>query len=146
MFSAIVERRLFGITQAHVMVAILIQPFFSGHQVRHCYSSFVFFLSSPSFSSFCFLIIFFVVCSHSQVLANGVGITRNPFRNDYPAHFLNVQVSGRAVTDGQGTPEQLLVYDEGKPVCEIISRSSENKGMQEGTLFVLHFILLFFRF
>lgn len=62
------------------------------------------------------------------MLANGVGITRNPFRNDYPAHFLNVQVSGHAVTDGQGTPEQLLVYDEGKPVCEIVSRSSLNGG------------------
>jgi len=66
--------------------------------------------------------------SGDKVIANGVGITANPYRKDFPAHYLNVQVSGKLVTDGASglTPEQILVYDEGKPITEVISTSSES--------------------
>jgi hypothetical protein len=64
----------------------------------------------------------------SKVLANGVGISKNPFRQDFPAHYLNIQIPGKLVTDGStgSTPEQILIYDEGKPVTEVITRSSES--------------------
>lgn len=33
----------------------------------------------------------------SKVIANGVAVTENPFRKDFPAHFYNVQVAGKCV-------------------------------------------------
>jgi len=68
--------------------------------------------------------------SSEKVIANGVGITANPFRKDFPAHFLNIQVPGKLVTNGDSgvTAEQVLIYDEGKPVPEVITKSSEVEG------------------
>jgi hypothetical protein len=60
---------------------------------------------------------------------SGVAISANPYRDDFEGMFINVQPKGVSVTDGtKGTPEQLVIYDEQKPVPELISRSSETKG------------------
>jgi len=66
----------------------------------------------------------------SRVVANGVAITGNPFRNTFPAHFINAQIAGTAVTDNCAgtTPEQILVYDDETPTPEIVSPSSLTQG------------------
>jgi hypothetical protein len=66
----------------------------------------------------------------TNVIANGVAITGNPFRNTFNAHFINAQVAGTAVTDNCAgtTPEQLLVYDDDTPTPEILSTSSLTNG------------------
>jgi hypothetical protein len=46
----------------------------------------------------------------AQVHCNGVAVTAHPFRSDFPGYFINAQVAGKAVTDNQGTPEQIIVW------------------------------------
>jgi hypothetical protein len=59
------------------------------------------------------------------VHANGVAVTKNPFRKDFPAYFLNVQLGADArVTDAStgATPEQVLIYDDaGMPTPDILA-------------------------
>ena len=66
----------------------------------------------------------------SRVVANGVAITGNPFRNTFNAHYINTQVAGTAVTDNCAgtTSEQILVYDDDAPTPEILATSSLNGG------------------
>lgn len=66
----------------------------------------------------------------SRVIANGVAITGNPFRNTFPAHYINAQVAGTAVTDNCAgtTPEQILVYDDDAPTPETLATSSLTNG------------------
>jgi hypothetical protein len=89
------ERKLFGLAQSEVQMAILVQPYLK-----------------------------------DQIICNGVGITANPFRKDFDAFFVNVQVPGVNVTDNCGgeTPEQMLIYDDNGPCPELISHSSLMHG------------------
>lgn len=66
----------------------------------------------------------------SRVIANGVAITGNPFRNTFNAHYINSQVAGTAVTDNCAgtTSEQILVYDDDAPTPEILATSSLTGG------------------
>ncbi len=71
--------------------------------------------------------------------AMGVALTRNPFHDQRPAIFLNVQSRGGSVTDARDVvPEQHLVYTYSEVLeDEILSRSSLNNGaviMDEATI------------
>ena len=65
-----------------------------------------------------------------NVIANGVAITQNPFNEQRPGVFINVQARGGSVTDpGDEVPEQHLVYtynEELEP--EVLSRSTLTDG------------------
>lgn len=65
-----------------------------------------------------------------NIVANGVAITRNPFNDDRPAVFINVQTRAGSVTDaGNDVPEQHLVYTYTEaPEPEVLSRSSLTGG------------------
>tara|TARA_R110002124_G_scaffold52685_5_gene151432 strand:- start:2108 stop:4054 length:1947 start_codon:yes stop_codon:yes gene_type:complete len=67
----------------------------------------------------------------SDVIANGVAVTANPFHHRRPGHFINAQTMAGNITGATGTatPESLIVYtftDELETV--LFSRSSLNGG------------------
>jgi hypothetical protein len=66
----------------------------------------------------------------SGIAANGVAITQNPFTENRPAVFINVQAANGSVTDaGNDVPEQHLVYTyNAEPEPEVLSRSSLTGG------------------
>eukprot|EP01130_Rhizamoeba_saxonica_P004569 TRINITY_DN1866_c0_g1_i2.p1 TRINITY_DN1866_c0_g1~~TRINITY_DN1866_c0_g1_i2.p1 ORF type:complete len:579 (+),score=89.64 TRINITY_DN1866_c0_g1_i2:138-1874(+) len=66
----------------------------------------------------------------TNVICNGVAVTSNILGDsEYEAFFVNCQVGGSKVTDGNSIPEQVLIYDdESGPVPEILSKSSLNNG------------------
>lgn len=66
----------------------------------------------------------------TRLVCNGVCITANPFRFDFPGHYINSQVAGTAVTDNcQGqVAEQILVYDDTDPAPETLATSSLTQG------------------
>jgi len=70
----------------------------------------------------------------SDAHANGVAISKNPYRSDLRSYFVNTQIGGNLVTDAstsEHTAEQLIIYDipqQGGAVPEILSLSSLNKG------------------
>ncbi|HHH30891.1 MAG TPA: hypothetical protein ENK57_21455 [Polyangiaceae bacterium] len=62
--------------------------------------------------------------------ANGVAITANPYYENRPAYFVNVQALGGSVTGAAGDeiPEQHLIYTYQGIEPELVSRSSRDHG------------------
>lgn len=63
-----------------------------------------------------------------NIVCNGVAVSTIPFRSDFPGVFINVQHEDMKVTDADGQPEQIAVYDEHGGVPEIVSRSDAMGG------------------
>ena len=65
----------------------------------------------------------------TNIAANGVALSRIPFRPDFPGTYINCQHLDWKVTDADGgAAEAQAVYDEGEGTVEIVSRSSRNEG------------------
>lgn len=64
----------------------------------------------------------------TNIVANGVALSKIPFRADFPGTYINVQHGDHKVTDADGTAEVQAVYDEGEGTVEIVSRSSHKDG------------------
>ncbi|MCA9607238.1 MAG: hypothetical protein KC619_16645 [Myxococcales bacterium] len=62
--------------------------------------------------------------------ANGVAITANPYYQNRPGYFVNVQTLGGSVTGagGEEIPEQHLIYTYNGIEAELVSRSSRTNG------------------
>jgi hypothetical protein len=71
------------------------------------------------------------------VLANGVGVTMNPYRPDMGGVLLNVQAGTLAVTDacGGATPEQLVITNDNSE-NESIQRIAQSSVMPPGTFLI----------
>ena len=114
------ERAFFGIEQQKVAMALLVQPYVDRHRGRRG-------ATEPH-----------LLCRAHRFLdgelvhCNGVAVTRNPFRKDFPGYYLNVQLGAEhRVTDAATghTPEQVLIYnDGGQPTPDILSLSSLTNG------------------
>ena len=71
------------------------------------------------------------VLSHPSVQdeqANGVAITRNPFREGSRAYFVNAQLGNVSVVFSEAVPEQFLYYAFNPPEVEYLSHSSLTFG------------------
>lgn len=60
--------------------------------------------------------------------ANGVAITRNPFRENSRAYFVNAQLGDVSVVFSEAVPEQFLYYTFDPPEVEYLSHSSLTFG------------------
>jgi hypothetical protein len=71
-----------------------------------------------------------VLCHHSfqDEIANGVAITRNPFREGSRAYFVNAQLGDVSVVFSEAVPEQFLYYGFDPPEIEYLSHSSLTFG------------------
>jgi phosphoenolpyruvate synthase/pyruvate phosphate dikinase len=71
-----------------------------------------------------------VLCHHAfqGELANGVAITRNPFRDNSRAYYVNAQLGDVSVVFSEAVPEQFLYYSFNPPEVEYLSHSSLTFG------------------
>ena len=69
-----------------------------------------------SIFSIFFFFLFFFFFQDLDVVCNGVAISTNPYRADFPGVFINTQRGNIKVTDAKGDilTEQALLYDDGK--------------------------------
>lgn len=71
-----------------------------------------------------------VLCHQSfqDEQANGVAITRNPFRDNSRAYYVNAQLGDVSVVFSEAVPEQFLYYSFTPPEVEYLSHSSLTFG------------------
>lgn len=64
----------------------------------------------------------------TNIVANGVALSKIPFRLDFPGTYICSNHLDFKVTDDDGTAETLAVYDEHDGTVEVVSRSSRLDG------------------
>jgi pyruvate,water dikinase len=64
----------------------------------------------------------------TNIVANGVALSKIPFRLDFPGTYICSNHLDFKVTDDDGTAETLAVYDEHDGTVEVVSRSSRLNG------------------
>jgi pyruvate, water dikinase len=71
-----------------------------------------------------------VLCHRSfpDEIANGVAITKNPFRDTWQTFYVNAQIGDVSVVFSEAVPEQFLYYGFDPPEVEYLSHSSLTLG------------------